>query len=73
MNENGGLSAKLEFDNGYGVSVINGKGTYTNDGQYELAVLKNGNITYDTDITSDVIGFLSEDEVSEIMKKVQEL
>lgn len=66
--------ARLKFKNGYGVSVITGTYTYTNNfDEYELAVLKDGDICYDTPITNDVIGYLSKDEVTEIMIKVQEL
>lgn len=78
-----GYHGKLFFDNGYGVSVvrfkINGRyGSYTNtDNQWELAVIfgneNEWEITYNTPITNDVIGYLSSDEVTEIMKKVQEL
>lgn len=64
----------LNFDNGYGVSVVQGTGTYSNnENQWELAVLKNGELCYDTPITPDVIGWLSEADVTEVMKKVQEL
>lgn len=64
--------ARLKFKNGYGVSVITGKGTYTNNSdEYELAVLKGEYICYDTPITDDVIGYLSKDEVTELMKQIQ--
>jgi hypothetical protein len=62
------------FENNYGVSVIFGSCFYSNGvDTYELAVLYNDEITYNTEITNDVIGNLSEDEVSEIMIKVQSL
>jgi hypothetical protein len=71
------------FENGYGVSVIRfrspfGYGSCTSDEtEWELAVIigdeSNYSITYNTDITSDVIGHLSEDEVSDIMNRVQGL
>jgi hypothetical protein len=35
--------------------------------------LKNDNLCYDTPITSDVEGYLSEDEVTELLKQIQEL
>lgn len=64
--------ASLKFKNGYGVSVITGKGTYTNNSdEYELAVLKDGEICYGTPITDNVIGYLSKDEVTEFMKQIQ--
>lgn len=59
-------------------SLRNNYGSYTNnESQWELAVLKgnekNSSLTYDTPITNDVIGYLSEDDVTEIMKQVQSL
>jgi hypothetical protein len=59
------------FENGYGVSVIFGSFFYSNGKDtYEVAVLFDGHITCNTDITDNVMGYLSEDEVSEVMSKV---
>jgi hypothetical protein len=33
----------------------------------------NGNLTYDTPITNDVIGYLTEDEVTDYLAQIQEL
>jgi hypothetical protein len=69
-----GVQARTYFDNGYGASVVRSEHTYGgSDGLYELAVLKNGNITYDTPITDDVIGYLTEEGVTEYLQKIQEL
>ena len=81
-----GLHGRIFFDNGYGLSVVRfsnpfGRGGYmsrtSNEDQWEVAVLfgneKEWELTYNTPITNDVIGYLSSDEVTEIMKKVQEL
>lgn len=70
-----GIASQIQFDNGYGASVVKGPYTYGGkDGLYEMAILdSNGNLTYDTPITNDVIGYLSEDEVSDYLKKIQEL
>jgi len=66
--------ATMQFKNGYGVSVIIGSCFYSNGiNSYELAVTLNGSICYDTEITNDVLGYLSKEEVTEIMKKVQKL
>lgn len=75
QNENTNMRrAYLEFNNGYGVSVINGKYAFTdNDDQYELAVLLDGNICYDSSITNDVVGRLSKEGVTDLMEAVQEL
>ena len=63
------------FDNGYGVSVVRGPHSYGGQrGLYELAVLdKDGFITYETPITSDVIGFLKPEDVTKHMIEIQQL
>jgi len=70
-----GIQTKMVFDNGYGVSIVRTPWSYGNsDGLYELAVLDvDGQLTYDTPITNDVIGYLSEEEVSNTMEQVQKL
>lgn len=71
----GGVIGRIEFDNGYGASIVQGPNTYGGDkGLYELAVLdKYGQITYDTPITDDVIGYLREVDVTDVMEKIQQL
>ena len=70
-----GIVSRTEFDNGYGVSVVKHEHSYGGDkGLYELAVLGNdGQITYDTPITNDVIGYLREIDVTDVMEKIQQL
>lgn len=78
-----GLHAVMFFKNGYGVSIVRfkmafGYGSYTdNDSEWELAVLfgneKECTLTYNTPITDDVIGHLTETEVTDVMIRVQEL
>jgi predicted transcriptional regulator len=65
----------MTFENGYGVSVVSHTYSYGGkDGLFEIAVLdKDGNLTYDTPITNDVIGYLTEEDVTDVMKQVQEL
>ena len=71
----GGILAHLFFDNGRGVSVICGSWFYSNGvDTYEVAVLdKEGDIDYSTPITNDVLPYLTKDEVTEVMKQIQEL
>ena len=71
----GGVQARIEFDNGYGASVVKSLYTYGGDkGLYELAVLdSDGNLTYDTPITNDVIGYLRPEDVTDVMEKIQQL
>lgn len=69
----GGTQWKFVFDNGYGASVIN-DGYGSESGLYELAVLgPSGDLTYDTPITSDVLGFLNESEVADALDKIAAL
>ena len=65
--------ARMDFENGFGISVVNGQGAYSSEGTYEVGVLFEGALTYDTHITNDVIGHLSPKEITEIMKDIQEL
>ena len=69
-----GVGAVLEFNNNYGVSVVRHQYSYGGDaGLYELGVLLDGSLCYDTHVTPDVEGHLSESDVSELMLKVQAL
>ena len=66
--------AFINFDNGYGVSVVFGEGCYSNGiDTFELAVMKDGRICYNTPITDDVLGYITKYEVTEAMIKIQEL
>ena len=66
--------AVMNFKNGYGVSVLIGDRFCSNGiDTYELAVLFDGKITYNTPITDYVLCGLTKSEVTEAMKKVQEL
>ena len=68
-------AARIMFDNGYGASVIIGPHTYGGeDGLYELGVLgKDKKLTYDTPVTDDVEGYLSEAQVTDLLIKIQQL
>lgn len=65
---------KFSFDNGYGASVITGGIAYCNEAQpYELAVLKHGELCYDTPITDDVLGYLTSNEVYDLLDEIEQL
>ena len=68
-------AARVMFDNGYGASVVVGPYTYGGeDGLYELAVLgKDKKLTYDTPVTDDVEGYLTEDDVTKLLEQIQKL
>jgi hypothetical protein len=66
--------ARLAFPNGYAASVVKGVGTYgADDGLYELAVLHGGRITYETPITSDVVGHVAPEDVTEMLSQIEAL
>ena len=70
-----GKKARMHFDNGYGVSVVSHTHSYGGrSGLYEVAVLdEDGLLTYETPVTNDVLGYLTEEDVTDVMKQVQEL
>jgi len=70
-----GIMSRIEFENGYGASIVKGEYTYGGkDGLYELAVLNNnGDLIYDTPVTDDVEGYLSEEQVTDLLIKIQQL
>jgi hypothetical protein len=66
------------FANGYGASVVKGPYTYGGSkGKYELAVIvfegDTWHLTYETPITTDVIGYLSVPEVAELLVRIAAL
>ena len=69
----------FKFENNYGASVIKRYGSYGYEkDKFELAVVKfNENnifsLCYDTEITDDVMGYLSNEEVLEILEKIKNL
>lgn len=70
----GGEQWRFKFDNGYGASVITGDIAYCNEAQpYELAVLKHDELCYDTPITDDAIGYLTSDEVYDLLDRIEQL
>ncbi len=63
------------FANGYGASVVSSDFSYGGKkGLFEVAVLDAaGNITYDTPITGDVLGYLDFDGVAKTLREIQNL
>ena len=70
-----GVVSRITFENGYGASVVKHDFSYGGkDGLYELAVLDTkGDITYSTHITDDVIGYLTTQEVTDLLEQIQKL
>ena len=76
---NNGIQSIVKFENNYGASVVKHEYSYGNkQGLYELAIIKydeNGDwdLCYDTPITSDVLGYLSEAEVTTYLMQIEQL
>ena len=74
-----GIQCLIFFPNGYGASIVKFYGSYGFEkGLWEMAVLKGSyekdwTLTYDTSITNDVLGYLSEEEVEKYLDEVQRL
>ena len=70
-----GKQCIVQFPNGYAASIVQGPHTYGGpQGLYEIAVFgKDGNITYDTPITDDVLGYLSEEQVEKTLTDIKNL
>lgn len=74
----GGIQHLYRFPNEYGASVVRHMGSYGNDlGLWELAVIwwndNDWDITYRTEITDDVIGYLNEKKVEEYLGQIKDL
>ena len=70
-----GIQCRIQFENGYGASIVKHKYSYGGDkGLYEVAVLDSGGeITYTTPITDDVIGYLRPEDVTDVIEKIEKL
>lgn len=65
----------VQFPNGYAASIVRGPHTYGgSNGLFEIAIFdKEGNITYDTPITDDVLGHLTEQDVEKTLIDIKNL
>ena len=77
-----GRQKRYTFRNGYGASVVMDTGLiptktfFLHGGKrdlWELAVLKDDELCYDTDITNDVIGHLNDPEVDQLLERIANL
>lgn len=70
----GGQRAVVNYDNGYQASVITGGWAYsTEDEPYEIAVMCNYDLCYDTHITNDILGYLTEEAANEVLQQIAAL
>ena len=75
-----GTQVVYKFDNGYGASVVCHEFSYGGDqGLKELAVLtfpdddERYELCYNTEITDDVLGYLSDEDVADLLVKIEAL
>lgn len=76
----GGSQGIYRFPNNFGASVVCDSFSYGGEeGLKELGVIKfkensdNWSLTYDTPITSDVIGHLTDDDVDALLDRIADL
>lgn len=79
----GGVQYRFKFENGYGASIIKHRYSYGYESDlWELGVLiwhnDNNhickcNLTYNTEITDDVIGWLTDEEVRNLLERIKNL
>ena len=69
-----GLLARYKFPNGYEASVISHDSSYGgNKNLFEIAIMVDGDLVYDTPITQDVLGYLTWDAVEENLWRIKDL
>lgn len=70
-----GKRTRIQFENGWGASVVSHNFSYGGgEGLYELAVLFEDEIHYDNPVAGgDVRGYLTEEEVTDLLIQIQKL
>ena len=73
-----GIQYRKFFPNGYGISIVKHSFSYGgNEGLWEAAILRGDMedyvLDYDTPITGDVLGYLTEEEVDKLVADVEKL
>jgi len=71
----GGKKTRINFENGWGASVVSHNSSYGGaEGLYELAVLFENEIHYDNPVAGgDVKGYLTEEDVTNLLTQIQNL
>lgn len=65
---------RINFPNGYTASVVSHGYSYGGEQKlFEIAVMRDGEIVYDTPVTDDVIGYLDFDEVARALEEIKAL
>ncbi len=63
------LIGRFDFENGYSASVVCFK-PYEPNREYELAVLHDGGLCYDTPVTNDVVGHCNVAEIEDLLEQI---
>jgi hypothetical protein len=68
-----GIQAVIDFENGYGISVVQTPYSYGGKmGLYEIAIIdKDRDVIYNTPISEGIVGYLREEDVTEVMERIQ--
>jgi hypothetical protein len=77
-NIDDGVQYLFKFENGYGASVIKHRGSYGHtEDLWELAVIRfegaDWRLTYETSVTDDVIGWLTDEGVRKWLQVIKDL
>jgi hypothetical protein len=65
---------EFTFPNGYGASVVSHENSYGgNEGLFEVAVLKGGDLCYNTPVTDNVVGWCDFDRVAGLLAEIAAL
>ena len=70
-----GKKTRIHFDNNFGASIVSHNHSYGGtSGLYEMAVLFDDEIHYDNPVAQgDVRGYLTEEEVTDLLIQIQQL
>ena len=64
----------VNFTNGYKASIVSHEFSYGGDeGLFEIAVMHNSQIVYNTPVTNDVLGHLNEEDVLRHLNEIHAL
>ncbi|PCI28945.1 hypothetical protein COB55_03140 [Candidatus Wolfebacteria bacterium] len=74
-SEVGMARVRIIFNNGYVASLISGQRVFSDSiSPYEIAIMdKNEKLVYDTPITDDVLGYLTENQVLDYLEEISNL
>jgi len=68
-----GRRATIEFENGFGASIITDYPFYSRgDAPYELGVLHNGRLHYDNPVADgDVVGYQTKEQIEKLLERIK--